>query len=200
MLSTSLYADASSTLTPTQATSNVATLVVVLVFALGLTFLYTVPLVVALWKLFRKAGQPGWAAIVPFYNYWVEVKIARAPMWLFWVLLVLSLSQFIFRPLQYVAVGFGIYLIVLLAKQYDRSAGFWWLLYLLPIVGVFKVKDATYKSDPAASSMSTPMGPANPVGPTAPVAPAEPAPVAPVAPVTPPAPVDPAPTTQPPVV
>ena len=24
--------------------------------------------VVAMWKIFEKAGEPGWAAIIPFYN------------------------------------------------------------------------------------------------------------------------------------
>ena len=27
--------------------------------------------VVSLWRIFQKAGRPGWAAIVPFYNLWV---------------------------------------------------------------------------------------------------------------------------------
>jgi hypothetical protein len=37
--------------------------------------------VVGLWKMFTKAGRPGWAAIVPFYNAWVLAEIAGRPGW-----------------------------------------------------------------------------------------------------------------------
>jgi hypothetical protein len=39
------------------------------------------------WKIFEKAGQPGWAAIVPFYNTYILLKIAGRPGW--WLLLYL---------------------------------------------------------------------------------------------------------------
>lgn len=38
------------------------------------TFVYIAMIVViiaGMWKVFEKAGQPGWAAIVPFYNLYV---------------------------------------------------------------------------------------------------------------------------------
>ncbi|WP_419786832.1 DUF5684 domain-containing protein [Pseudodesulfovibrio sp.] len=38
---------------------------------------------VGMWKVFAKAGEPGWAAIIPFYNLWVLVRIARKPWWWF---------------------------------------------------------------------------------------------------------------------
>lgn len=47
--------------------------------------------VVAGWKIFSKAGQPGWASIVPFYNSYIEYKIYWGNGWLFLVPLVLSL-------------------------------------------------------------------------------------------------------------
>ena len=31
--------------------------------------------IVAMWKIFEKAGEPGWAAIIPFYNLYVLFKI-----------------------------------------------------------------------------------------------------------------------------
>ena len=37
--------------------------------------------IAGLWKVFTKAGQPGWAAIVPIYNAFVLVKVAGRPMW-----------------------------------------------------------------------------------------------------------------------
>jgi hypothetical protein len=52
--------------------------------------LYVVVILVALagmWKVFVKAGQPGWGAIVPIYNAYLLCKIAGKPGW--WVLLLL---------------------------------------------------------------------------------------------------------------
>ena len=40
-----------------------------------------VVVVIGWWKTFVKAGQPGWAAIVPFYNLYIWVKIAGRPTW-----------------------------------------------------------------------------------------------------------------------
>lgn len=47
--------------------------------------------VVAGWKIFSKAGQPGWASIVPFYNSYIEYKIYWGNGWLFLVPLVLGI-------------------------------------------------------------------------------------------------------------
>jgi len=40
-----------------------------------------------MWKMFEKAGEPGWAALVPIYNLFVLVKIAGKEVW--WVVLML---------------------------------------------------------------------------------------------------------------
>lgn len=44
--------------------------------------------IVALWKVFTKAGEPGWASIVPFYNAFVEFRVAGYNPWLFLLLLI----------------------------------------------------------------------------------------------------------------
>ena len=43
--------------------------------------------IVAMWKVFTKAGRPGWAAIIPIYNMYVWCKIVGRPGW--WVILML---------------------------------------------------------------------------------------------------------------
>ena len=43
--------------------------------------------IVAIWKVFMKARQPGWAAIIPIYNIIVFLKVANRPWW--WLLLML---------------------------------------------------------------------------------------------------------------
>jgi hypothetical protein len=40
------------------------------------------------WKLFTKAGQPGWAAIIPIYNFFVLLKIIGKPAWWFILMLI----------------------------------------------------------------------------------------------------------------
>jgi len=47
-----------------------------------LYFAFIVAYVAGMWKVYAKAGQPGWAAIVPIYNIYVWTKIAgRPPLW-----------------------------------------------------------------------------------------------------------------------
>ena len=44
-------------------------------------------LVVAEWKVYTKAGQSGWAVLIPFYNLYILLKIVGKPGW--WLLLLL---------------------------------------------------------------------------------------------------------------
>ncbi len=69
--------------------------------------------IAAIWKVFTKAGQPGWACIVPIYNWIVMLKIAGRPAW--WFLL-------FFVPV----VNFVVAIIVLmdLARAFGKGAGF----------------------------------------------------------------------------
>src|SRR3990172_8845457 len=49
--------------------------------------LWLVLYAVGAWRMYEKAGQPGWAAIIPIYNFIVLMKIIGRPWW--WILLVL---------------------------------------------------------------------------------------------------------------
>ena len=51
--------------------------------------------VIGLWKMFVKAGRPGWAAIIPFYNWWVWVEMIGRPRWWFWALVASVLLSWI---------------------------------------------------------------------------------------------------------
>ena len=50
-------------------------------FYIGLILIY----LVGVWTLYKKAGQPGWACIIPIYNVWILLKIVGKPGW--WLLL-----------------------------------------------------------------------------------------------------------------
>jgi hypothetical protein len=69
--------------------------------------------IAALWKVFVKGGRPGWAAIIPFYNYYTMLKLVGRPGW--WLILWLI-------PL----VNFIVWIIVAidLAKSFAKSSGF----------------------------------------------------------------------------
>jgi hypothetical protein len=65
------------------------------------------------WKVFSKAGQPGWAAIIPIYNVYVMCKVAGRPGW--WLLLFLiPLVNFIIAIILNVDV----------AKRFGKGVGF----------------------------------------------------------------------------
>ena len=49
----------------------------------------TVFMIASVWKVFAKAGEPGWASIIPIYNTYVVLKIAGKPWW--WLILMLIL-------------------------------------------------------------------------------------------------------------
>ena len=45
-------------------------------------------LLIASWRVFAKAGQPGWAVLIPFFNIYVYTQVLRRPKW--WILLYFS--------------------------------------------------------------------------------------------------------------
>ncbi len=57
--------------------------VIVLLFQLAILVL----IFAGFWKVFVKAGQPGWAALIPIYNAYILLKIVGRPAW--WLLLLL---------------------------------------------------------------------------------------------------------------
>ena len=47
-------------------------------------FIFIVLMVISMWKVYEKAGQPGWAAIIPVYNLIVLLKIIKRPSKWIW--------------------------------------------------------------------------------------------------------------------
>jgi Family of unknown function (DUF5684) len=79
------------------------------VFGLGAAVL----VIAGLWQVYVKAGRPGWAAIVPFYNAYVLLKIAGRPGW--WLLFVLV-------PLANIVIAFIVAIDI--AKAFGKGAAF----------------------------------------------------------------------------
>ena len=80
-------------------------------------------IIAAMWKIYEKAGQPGWAAIVPIYNWYVLLKIVGKPGW--WLLLFLI-------PL--VNMVFIIWTYNMLSKSFGKEEGFTAGLVFLGII------------------------------------------------------------------
>ena len=106
---------------------------------------FTILMIAAWWKVFTKAGQPGWACIIPIYNLYVWCKIVGRPWW--WILLMLiPLVNFIIL----------IILIIDLAKSFGKGVGFGIGLFLLgviffPILGF----GSAQSQGPAAGSLGS---------------------------------------------
>jgi hypothetical protein len=109
-------------------------------------------MIVGMWKVFAKAGKPGWAAIIPFYNMYVLLEIVGKPVW--WLIMFfIPIANIVFLILTYVA----------LAPRFGKSAGFAVGLIFLPFV-FFPIMGFD-------SSQYIPLGtPAAPAPPAAPAA------------------------------
>lgn len=57
---------------------------------LVITIVLAVITIIANWKLFEKAGEPGWSAIIPFYSNYQMAKIATGNDKLSWAFVILS--------------------------------------------------------------------------------------------------------------
>jgi hypothetical protein len=115
---------------------------VLAVYLLVILFLYIVPM----WRIFGKAGKPGWGSIVPIYNIYLLCQVCGRPGW--WLLLML---------IPFINIIVGIVLLIDLAKVFGKGVGFAIGLILLsfvffPILGYGK---AAY-SAPAGKPVPAP--------------------------------------------
>ena len=107
--------------------------------------LLLVLLIASMWKIFTKAGQPGWASIVPIYNIVVLLKIVGKPLW--WIILLLI-------PIVNIVVA--IIVTHQLSKSFGKGVGFTIGLIFLGIIfyPVLAFSDAEYIGPGGDSSAS----------------------------------------------
>ena len=92
--------------------------VVVVLVALPLMLL-----VVPTWRIYVKAGEPGWASIVPLFSQYTLCSVVGRPVW--WL---------IFLLIPYVNFVFWLIVAMDLARVFSRSKAFGIGLWLLPFV------------------------------------------------------------------
>ena len=108
--------------------------IVVIIFYVAILVL----MIASGWKIYEKAGQPGWAAIVPIYNIVVLCKIIGKPTW--WTVLC-------FIPI----VNYVILIMMIhgLSKSFGKGAGYTVGLIFLGIIfyPMLAFGDAQYITD-----------------------------------------------------
>lgn len=80
-------------------------------------------MIASLWKIFSKAGKPGWACIVPIYNIIVMLEIVEKPAW--WIILYL---------IPFVNITVAIIINIELAKVFGKDTGFAIGMIILPFI------------------------------------------------------------------
>jgi hypothetical protein len=92
--------------------------------------------IAAMWKTFVKAGEPGWAAIIPIYNVIVILRIAGKPWW--WIFLLLI-------PLVNIVILILVSIDV--AKNFGHGVGFGIGLALLAVIfyGILGFGDSQFR-------------------------------------------------------
>jgi hypothetical protein len=95
-------------------------------------------LIICQWKIYAKAGKPGWASIIPIYNIVILLEIVKKPIW--WLVLLMI-------PLVNVVIA--ILIMIELAKVFGKDGGFTVGLILLPYVfyPILAFGDAKYIGD-----------------------------------------------------
>src|SRR5215470_5545735 len=69
--------------------------------------------IAVMWKVFTKAGQPGWASLIPIYNTYIMLKMAGKPGW--WLLLFLV-------PIANIVIF--IIMNIAIAERFGKGVGF----------------------------------------------------------------------------
>ena len=101
-------------------------------FSLAVLALY----IISMWKIFVKAGKPGWAILVPFYNILVELEILGRPWWFLLLMIFIPIASFII----------WIILMFDMAKVFGKSIGFGFGLVFLSLIfiPILAFSDAKY--------------------------------------------------------
>ena len=97
--------------------------------------------IVALWRLFEKAGEPGWQALIPIYNLAIIMKIGGKPGW--WALL---------ACIPYIGLIWSIWGINMMVKSFGKSEGYTIGIIFLPYIflPMLAFSNSTTYSKPAS--------------------------------------------------
>ena len=93
-------------------------------------FIWWVASVVGMWKMFEKAGEPGWPALIPFYNYYKLCDICMKNPW-YWLRMFVVVIP-VFGWIAYLYFAYQMYKAV--AVSYGKPEVYaWGLIFLSPV-------------------------------------------------------------------
>ena len=100
-------------------------------------------MILTMWKIFTKAGKPGWACLIPFYNLFVMLSIAGKPAWYF-LLFFIPIANLVAMILVYAGI----------AEKFGKGGGFVVGMILLPIIffTILAFGSATYAAEAPAEA------------------------------------------------
>ncbi len=101
------------------ASGGILLALLILLILLGIIFLGILPR----WKIYKKAGEPGWASLVPFYNNYVLFKITWGEGILF-LLLLIPIANFFIAIITWLK----------LARSFGKGSGFGVGLVFFPFI------------------------------------------------------------------
>jgi hypothetical protein len=115
-------------------------------FLLLFFFVVSILMLISMWKIFKKAGQPGWASIIPIYNIIVIINIGGKSGWWFLTLLI---------PLVNIVTLFIIFND--LSKAFGKGVGFTLGLFFLGFIffPILAFGDARYFDNSNQINLST---------------------------------------------
>ncbi|HQW11857.1 MAG TPA: DUF5684 domain-containing protein [Saprospiraceae bacterium] len=95
----------------------------IIIIAILLLVAIIVFIYVAYWRIFEKAGKPGWACLIPFYNAIILLEIIGKPWWWLFFLLIPGAN-----------IIFAVLMTHYLSKSFAQSEGFTVGLIFLPFI------------------------------------------------------------------
>ena len=119
---------------------TVAAGIAVIGFIMIISLALALPVIVGMWKVFTKAGKPGWAAIIPIYNVIVLLEVVGKPVW--WIVLLL---------IPFVNIVISILLNLALAERFGKDGLYAVGLIFLPFIflPMLGFGSSTYQPAPA---------------------------------------------------
>ena len=129
-----------------------AGLIILLVFIALIGIAIAVVMIIAECKVFKKAGEDWWKALIPVYNSWIQTKISGLAWW--WFVIVIAIAAALQEFDENAVLYFALALITFnynynIAKKFNKSNGFAFLCTILPVIGypILAFGSAKYEKD-----------------------------------------------------
>lgn len=138
--------------------AGVITIIIVYVIFLVAVLLISI---ISFWKIYLKAGKPGWACIVPIYGYIVLLEIIGKPIWWLIIILFVPFANIVFIIMAYLELG----------EVFGKSKVWsFFMLILLPVIGlpILAFGSAEYTAPVASTISPLPSAPPPPPPPPTP--------------------------------